>query len=282
MKIYKYMAVSNFNREISESEKQTYELKQKFKSIIRDSRLYFSHPAWFNDLYECVIPVDYDNDEEYMSAITEAMKENAISEDKRVRRINEIKKYGIPLENCVVCCLSEKCDSRLMWAHYADQNKGVCLCYDIPEMGNDTSLQQYISMSPIFDEDQIQVAFRKVMYKREQPSFIVRNGVVKNDYNIFDSVFTKHLDWSYEAEWRIVAYYPLGVDRAFTPRISGEKLYCRIPKEWLSEVIFGVRTEKSICDEIRTMLKEEEYTNVAVRKMEIEKGTFNLIPVEEE
>jgi hypothetical protein len=29
-----------------------------------------------------------------------------------------------------VYCLSEVCDSSLMWAHYADSHQGVCLEFD--------------------------------------------------------------------------------------------------------------------------------------------------------
>ncbi|MBL7690386.1 MAG: DUF2971 domain-containing protein [Flavipsychrobacter sp.] len=77
-------------------------------------------------------------------------------------------------------CLSEICDSILMWSHYADNGKGICIEYsNIPQK----------STFP-------------VAYSNRLPTFSLSKK------NIPTSFLIKAKDWSYESEWRIVRIDP--------------------------------------------------------------------------
>lgn len=83
-----------------------------------------------------------------------------------------------------VLCLSEVHDDILMWAHYADCHRGVCLIFDPAE--------------PFFATAQ------PVHYREERPRV---NPLVQNHDQMLDAaMFTKSNHWSYEREWRILQY----------------------------------------------------------------------------
>lgn len=77
--------------------------------------------------------------------------------------------------NNKITCFSECNDSLLMWAHYTDNLRGVCLCFDTEK-------------DPTFFSKAYKVNYSKY----------------RTDSGNFECYFTKALDWSYEQEWRIV------------------------------------------------------------------------------
>lgn len=86
-------------------------------------------------------------------------------------------------KNLRICCFSEFNDSLLMWSHYADEHKGVCIEYDFKE------------------EDEIRSFLQPIDY---------RDKIYK--INIFEDLtalrqigasLTKCKAWEYEAEWRL-------------------------------------------------------------------------------
>ena len=83
-----------------------------------------------------------------------------------------------------VLCLSEIHDDILMWAHYADSHRGVCLVFDPAD--------------PFFASAQ------PVRYQHVRPSV---NPLVNTPDEMLDSaMFTKSDHWAYEKEWRILQY----------------------------------------------------------------------------
>lgn len=83
-----------------------------------------------------------------------------------------------------VMCLSEVHDDILMWAHYANSHRGVCLVFNPAE--------------PFFATAQ------PVHYREERPH--VNPLVHSHDQMLDAAMFTKSNHWSYEREWRILQY----------------------------------------------------------------------------
>ena len=140
MRLYRYVkALEPKKYDEGKGNSESTEINQKLKTAIQESKLFFSHPASFNDPLECTIPVtieNYDiNSEKYRECI-ESIIDERIGRKKdnseRRKRIDEAMEYGIPIENCLVTCFTKDGSNQLMWSHYADQNKGVCLCYEVP------------------------------------------------------------------------------------------------------------------------------------------------------
>jgi hypothetical protein len=91
-----------------------------------------------------------------------------------------------------IFCVSESATVPLMWAHYADGHRGICMEFD--------------TASGLFLEAQ------RVVYSSEAP---VVNRIRDSMGQMLDkSMFWKHIDWSYEREWRVIARWddPLRIE----------------------------------------------------------------------
>ena len=98
-----------------------------------------------------------------------------------------------------VCCYSENPNSELMWAHYADNSKGICVEYDFNSLLPDNFLR-YCMFPVAYTEKPIDVS-----------------DLVKNDQSLFQysmeaallcSTLNKSMEWNYEREWRLVWIWP--------------------------------------------------------------------------
>ena len=82
------------------------------------------------------------------------------------------------------CCFSERRDSLLMWAHYADSHKGICLQFK-------------------YDSAKLPAGslFKKMHYSTHYPKLDAAR-IVELEQTL---LLTKSTDWMYEKEWRFVA-----------------------------------------------------------------------------
>lgn len=84
-----------------------------------------------------------------------------------------------------VFCVSTKCDDILMWSHYADSHRGVCLEFD----GGELSLM---------------ADAQKVFYSANR---LPINPYEDSQMEMMEkALLTKSKHWTYEAEWRICRY----------------------------------------------------------------------------
>lgn len=128
---------------------------------------------------------------------------------------------------------SEKYDNSLMWSHYADSHKGVCLRFDFPIeqqsiinrsglLGeqcahpfvsireSDTAFsRQYSVTNPAIRETK--PILIKVLYKDKRP--IIRDGIIGGSFSsggrlerldLSPVFYTKASEWFYEKEWRLM------------------------------------------------------------------------------
>lgn len=86
-----------------------------------------------------------------------------------------------------VVCLTPQWDNRLMWAHYADQGQGFCIEYEI-----DWGCQS---------ED---VRYVPVQYTSEIPELCLSEAMFTPHQFLYRVLATKHSDWAYEQEVRLV------------------------------------------------------------------------------
>ncbi len=83
-----------------------------------------------------------------------------------------------------ILSLSEKNNDPLMWAHYTNQHKGVCLCYDFE----------------VFKDEVIKIKYldTRVQKEIEDPSEL--SSLIE------ESLLNKYYEWGYEGEWRVLRY----------------------------------------------------------------------------
>lgn len=89
------------------------------------------------------------------------------------------------LSNKGVTCFSEINDDLLMWSHYGDKCKGICLEFD-------TRFEPFSKV-------------RRVSYVPALPEINVHDILVGRDFDpVLQLYCTKSAAWSYEREWRAI------------------------------------------------------------------------------
>ena len=112
-----------------------------------------------------------------------------------------------------ILSLSEKNDDLLMWSHYANSHKGICL-----EFGT-------------FQPSLLDGA-RPVRYADEFPAMELYEIVVHEDLRKSASwMLTKAAQWGYEKEWRVLDFDDGPGPKSFPPAcLTGVIVGCRIPE----------------------------------------------------
>lgn len=128
-----------------------------------------------------------------------------------------------------VGCLSERCDSAPMWAHYADWGRGICVQYEVstqigaPIKGSDFGRDLTLSILPVLYSDERYDATHLVQ-EAAQMEMAARTGVLQElDMSHFDCLTSYKLaafksnEWAYEKEWRV---FVLSFTPNDPPRVS--------------------------------------------------------------
>lgn len=139
-----------------------------------------------------------------------------------------------------VFCISEQHDNVVMWSHYADRHQGVVF-----------------KLRCIDEIDNTLLAARKVSYTDAFLAFPSADQYVKHltgeqpiDFVplIWNIVYTKHIDWSYEREWRVhipLLHEPPGDGYAIYPEdpMVFEAVYlgCRMEDKEVATIVEVIR-----------------------------------------
>jgi hypothetical protein len=159
----------------------------------------------------------------------------------------EQRMYRSLCESHRVYCLAERCDNSLMWSHYTDSHKGICLEFDA-------------RADPF-----IQAA--KVIYRKTYPEF----DITKPGY---EPLITKSDVWAYEHEWRIISEERTGAQS--TDTIKTDDGFLTLPPGVLKSIIIGCQApEKS--RELVANLVHAHAPEVLVRQATLTSDSYDLV-----
>lgn len=223
-----------------------HKINEHLLSLISQNQLWFSHQLALNDPYDC----RYSFSDSYLSSLftkatTTLLKDlqdlNPFFKDINQEKFLEIMlptlksekwmnnfydlQFGEMLGWCL-CCFTTEAENELMWAHYADSNKGVCLEFNLshtPEL--------YEKLFP-------------VKYSDDYPE-------INSTDEIVDALFVKRNAWSTEKEWRILS------------NTKGGKIFS---KKSLTGIYFGCNAKASDVEMVKNLLVENNYNNVALKQ----------------
>ena len=172
---------------------------------LKNRQVWFSKVASFNDPFERAYVIDQDiaaddwrfiyarlrgsqfrekvpltNEEWDTRYMTDGLINKKFKQEVQVGALGDLAKEGFAKGG--VCCLTERNDDILMWAHYADGHRGFCLEFD-------TSFKPFNKL-------------HQVTYQTQIPTF--------NPVRLFQGaeefmrvLTTKFTAWEYEKEWRL-------------------------------------------------------------------------------
>jgi len=223
------------------------------EKIILNNTLKFSSPNEFNDPFDC-------NEDLLKLRIT---KESAIKQIKdskqkltRNERTRLIKKITNPntvsskmketKKDYKLACFSEKSDETLMWSHYANKHRGICIGFSFPHQYTGKFI-----LCPI-----------KYLKKIEK-----LDGDSETAKVILYWLTTKSERWSYENEIRAITQ---------SKRVNSYGLI-EFDRKYVSEIIFGCMvSEKDINQTIKKINLYYGENNIVFYKMKIDSDTFLL------
>jgi hypothetical protein len=204
-----------------------------------DGEIFFSSPSAFNDPFDCNPNFLFDvNKAKTKKYYEDALCRRSPHLNRQGRRVEAKRVTNDPMENFTnpenlhrfremydesitkkigILCLSETPNDILMWSHYADSHRGVCLQFD--------------TMHTFFQNT------HKVIYQEDRPRINPSNQthLQMTEY----ALLTKSAHWKYEKERRIIRYQPgAGI--------------CQIPAIAVTGLIFGAQTPKDEKELIRS------------------------------
>jgi hypothetical protein len=221
---------------------------ESLKKILENSTLKFSKPSEFNDPFDCNITIDANNTTEEIDAHIELLLKNHTVTDEQIKIFhnptllfnltnNEIKKSK---ESFGVTCFSKKFDNIVMWSHYSDKHRGVCLKFYL-----------------LADADCFMAPFI-VKYNDMYPTF----NYIRNRLGLAKFLLeTKSIDWKYEEEIRVMK--------------RGAGFYS-FKKDSLVEIIFGAKTANSEKVNIRNIIMKFDYQKTNFKTAKISETDFKL------
>ncbi|MCW8331749.1 DUF2971 domain-containing protein [Photobacterium sp. SDRW27] len=208
--------------------------------IIVNNEIYFPKPEVFNDPYDCNIKMinsisnkDYEkilkwqgnklgkSKAEIESQISLFKSQKVIPSDY-IDKINAgIDAIQLENKNVGVLSLSSDCRNILMWAHYADDHKGMCIEFE----RDDNNILGDIGQT------------KPINYTRSYPSISPLDFTRELNGSIVQKMlWSKSKDWAYEKEWRVIS--------------EKGNLSLPVPGK-ISAIIFGIRASKRSIDIVR-------------------------------
>lgn len=209
--------------------------KYLFQSLINDT-LNLSSPTTFNDIFDCPIIELMNNDDDVSKlervAYLSGIKVACFVKNEKLPYSNN--PFDAPIRNYK----KNKRDNKeylneLMWSHYADSNKGICIKYkfssDVTSNGGDG--KDYVAY------------FKDIEYTTNLKKYSNQNTI-----NFKDAFFAKGKSWKYENELRLLYYNPTNNDDHVSFPISN----C------IEAVYFGVKCSDKDKETIINILKDRK------------------------
>jgi len=253
--------------------------KYTIKTLL-NNELYFSFPSEFNDPFDCLGYTNCPKDKKSIEAFLNRMKNSDRMSEKQINEIkemfekvnynSEIVKQYFPSESndifrnkMIVKCFTSKNDSILMWSHYAQNHKGICLGLEVSQYSQDPSLY-------LLELDKINIYNGKPtkFLPIDKISYPVSDEIP--EFNPFETVkqinylTTKHKDWQYEQEYRCIMPYE-----------SLNTQYVNFKKENLKEIIFGIESSSKDIENIKQIL-DTYYPNIDCLKAKRVIGKYEI------
>ncbi|MDX9881236.1 MAG: DUF2971 domain-containing protein [Prolixibacteraceae bacterium] len=221
--------------------------------IVAGKLLKFNDPEFFNDPFDCDIDLlEFDFNNRSPEISNELEKVKTILEknygEKTERLINTISDSEIckiykqsqlnKISRSSICCFSTSFKNTVMWSHYGDKHRGVCLNFDwsIPEPFVDYPTERF-SKGPV-DYNHYHTPVNYLKSKEE--------GIKKLFY-------TKSEDWRYENEFRF--------------HILEEHGLFRFNHDFLKGIIFGIRVSEKEIERFKKICAKHGFSSIYFKKL---------------
>jgi Protein of unknown function (DUF2971) len=229
-----------------------------------------SQPDAFNDPWDCRVHFSVPHDRQERQRLVRWLADQNrkifphVARHQRRRRAHELKAkptheletifleweqqmYRVLCELHRVYCLSERCDSSLMWSHYTVSHTGICLEFD--------------ALAAPFTHA------AKVIYRATYPAFDVTAPGT-------EPLLTKSDVWAYESEWRIISEERAGARSPNT--IKTDNGFLILPSGVLKSIIIGCRAPDESRELVANLVRTHA-PDVLVRQATLTSDSYDLV-----
>ncbi len=211
------------------------------RDLIISSKIYFPSSREFNDPLDCRIPFDFSaNSLKIETYWNQWCRENNIPRDERKKRIKSLvlkcqtdagrkeltEGHFINMDAHGILSLTSEANNMQMWSYYAESHKGVVLAFSM-KFENFLDLENILPVEVKYSHD-----FPVISFYDSNLSKLAETG-------------TKAKSWEHEKEWRLVRIGKTGIQGLRPSMLIG--------------IVFGLRTDRSIEDQIRVWSKLRKY-----------------------
>lgn len=237
---------------------------------LKDDTVWLADPATFNDPYDCAHTLDptqlhtheieahkarwLDSLDPIKRGEVEAVLNRVI--DERYSEIISTTSNAIA-RGFKLCSFSERVDSTLMWAHYADFHKGFCIEYDFSQLDAISAIKRQIY--PVIYSDKLYDA----------TDYYQNHGGDRpvNIHYLTLAALSKAKDWQYEQEWRLVIGNAIlaSAQACVVPKPKAVYLGARISNDH-RQVIEDICSAKSI-PVFDTVLDKSQFKFISLPKL---------------
>ena len=222
------------------------------KNLLKNGCLWFANPHEFNDPFDCQILPNTNNSEAELQELFEKYAGSVISRDKINELASIVHKDPNKWKNCIeeifnrlvnsagICCFTTNEKDLLMWSHYSDSHKGVCLKFDT------------------FKDPEFFVNPLPIKYANEYPEY---SHLTNSQQLVQSTVLSKSLDWKYEDEVRVIKINEHGL-KPFA-------------KKALIEIIFGCKSSQQDIAEIIELATTNDF-KITFKRAERKNREFSL------
>lgn len=194
-----------------------------------------------------------------------AQKGEISFEELKEKFTNEIiQKVKDARNNGLISCFSKRYDSILMWSHYGDKHKGICIEFDRPE--RDFMDVKYSKKRCKFD---LEDTTRRVL------GYMLSNEEVDvNDKGLIRCIskpfIVKSLDWKYEEEVRCI----LSPNSEGVSTLEELSLY-KMPTN-ISKIYIGCKVDKT-SEEFKNLITLANNKNIMISELKTSDDLFSVI-----
>ena len=196
--------------------------------MIENESIRFATRSHFNDPFDIAPVMSKMKKREilaYYDEMAQTFKQSGLSKSKLKEKlkgndpalIERMKKIDDNLlDRFKITCLSENSNHILMWSHYADGHKGVCL--------------QFKDVKQCLNAGEITMHYERVNYVPcdKRPTL---KPLSTAPVPLIKTLSTKYNMWEYEKEWRIIAHSDI---------FKSSEVYIKMLKPFLTGCVFGI------------------------------------------
>jgi hypothetical protein len=217
-----------------------------FQHLLIEQKLHQTPPDQLNDPFECKPDYILERTESEINQVRDHFVKIAMESRQSPQRIKEIIDQVstdpssaekiirdasiIGFKHLRICCFTTNKSNLLLWSHYADSHKGVCVEFDATK-------------------PPISLAF-KVHYSNKYPKAIYPPP---SNQRVFVPALTKSKEWEYEDEFRTI--FREDIDN---PKIDGKSLI--LNGDEILNVYLGAEIDTQLKEELLSIILKSSFS----------------------